>query len=212
MTPTSTLVRKTLDGTLDLRTEADPRAASGRLLGVGCLAAMVFGAVAGSLNGNLQIVSSAVKMPLVLLLPLVVSLPALHWLHGWNGTPIRWVDLVEEGTLAVTRVGLSLLMGVPVIWLAWRLAPHHTIAVQVVVALVAAAFALSMRGLFRFQGGRSQVSRFLAVGLLAATLGQTSWILRPFVGDPADSFRWFEAPTGDFVRGTVDPMYLREAP
>lgn len=204
MTPLSLLVRRALDGSLDLRTEPDPAAARGRLLLVGCVAAMAFGAVVGSLHGDLQIVSSALKMPLVLLLPLVVSLPALHWVHGWSGTPIGWAELVEEGSLAVTRVGLALLVGLPLVWLVWRLSPHHANAVQLVVLLVGGAFAVSMRGAFR----SSRTTRLVAIGLLALTLGQTSWILRPFVGSADEDFRWFESPNGDFVQGVIDPMYL----
>jgi hypothetical protein len=203
------LLRAALDGTWDPTADPDPRSASGQLVLAGCAGAAAFGAVVGSRYGELQIVSSALKMPLVLLLPLVIALPALHWLHGWSGRPVTWAELVQQAALAVGRTGLALLLGVPLVWLGWKLDLGHGLAVQLVALLVAAAFGTSMAGVLR---AASVPVRVAAVGLLAVTLGQTCWILRPFVGSPETEFRWLESPRGDFVDGVVDPMYLETTP
>ena len=181
---------------------------SGLRLLVGFVSAAIFGAVVGSLRGDLQMLSAALKMPFVLLLPLAVTLPSLHWLHAWAGKPVAWRTLVRDGATVVGRTGLLLLIGLPVVWLAWRVRMPHAAAVQLLGALVAGAFFGAMRGLFLTSMGDSGLARMIGVGLIAVTLGQTAWVLRPWVAHEGDSFRWFEDAKGDFIDGLIDPMYL----
>ena len=192
----------------DPTTQPDARDDGGARLLVGVLASVAFGSLVGSLRGDMQMLSAALKMPFVLLLPLAVTLPSLHWLHAWSGHPVAWRALVRDGATVVGRTGLLLLTGLPVVWLAWRFRVPHAAAVQLLAAIVALAFFGAMRGLFLRSMGDSGVARMLGVGLLAVTLGQTAWVLRPWVAHEGDSFRWFEDTQGDFVNGLVDPMYL----
>lgn len=183
--------------------DPDPRRITATLLCAGTLGAMAFGAVTGSQQGGLQILSSAVKMPLVLVLPLVLCLPFLHWSYRWAGAPVLWSTLVGHGAVAVCRMGLGLLIGVPVVWIAWHAPLPHAVSVQLVAAVVGGVFLAALWPLFQLGAG---AHRLVVVGLLAVTLGQSAWVLRPFVGD-GERFRWFEDPSGDFVQGLADPMY-----
>jgi hypothetical protein len=194
-------LRDALQGTLDPREVPE---ATALLVTAGCAGAMAFGAVTGGAYGGLQIVSSAVKLPFVLLLPLVVCLPALHWSYGFSGAAVPWQSLVREGALVVARTGLGLLVGMPFLWIVMRLHPPHALTVQVVALIVALAFFASVRSLFQLG---SRTHRLAVTALLALTLGQTCWVLRPFVGDEDQAFRWFEDPRGSFVQGLIDPTY-----
>jgi hypothetical protein len=189
-------------------TTEESRDDSGARLLWGVVSAAAFGAVVGSLRGDMQMLSAALKMPFVLLLPLAVTLPSLHWLHAWAGHPVPWRTLVRDGATVVGRTGLLLLIGLPVVWLAWRVRLPHAAAVQLLAGIVALAFFGAMRGLFLRSMGDSGVARMMGVGLLAVTLGQTAWVLRPWVAHEGDSFRWFEDAKGDFIDGLIDPMYL----
>jgi hypothetical protein len=195
------LLRRALQGTLDPREAPEATAV---LVAAGCAGAAAFGAVTGGAYGGLQIVSSAAKLPFVLLLPLVVCLPALHWSHGFSGASVPWQSLVREGALVVARTGLGLLVGMPFLWIVLRLHPPHALTVQVVALILALVFFASVRPLFQ-QGSRPH--RLGVTLLLALTLGQTCWVLRPFVGDEGQPFRWFEDPRGSFVQGLLDPTY-----
>jgi hypothetical protein len=199
------VLRSALQGNLDLREapESVPL-----LVAAGCAGAVAFGAVTGGAYGGLQIVSSAIKLPFVLLLPLVVCLPALHWSYGFSGAAVPWQSLVREGALVVARTGLGLLVGLPFLWIVLRLHPPHALTVQVVALLVGLAFFASVGPLFQLG---SRTHRLAVTLLLALTFGQTCWVLRPFVGDEERAFRWFDDPRGFFVQGLVDPLY-REKP
>ncbi|MCB9664005.1 MAG: hypothetical protein H6732_07815 [Alphaproteobacteria bacterium] len=184
-------------------------ATSARLLLLGMAGAAAFGTVAGSLHGDVQALYAAVKLPLVVVVPLLASLPTLHWLLGAAGDPRPWQALTREAALAVARIGLLLVAFVPVVWVTWGVGPSHAVAVRVLAAVVAAAFVLGMRELFLVASAREGgvVGRGLAVVLLALTLGQASWALRPFVGAPGDERVFLVGADGLFVRGLVDPMY-----
>jgi hypothetical protein len=197
------ILQSALLGTLEPR-ESEEREVTALLVAAGCAGAAAFGAVTGGSYGGMQILSSAAKLPFVLLLPLVVCLPALHWSHGFLGAAVPWRALVREGALVVARTGLGLLVGMPFLWIAQRLHPPHALTVQAVALIVALAFFASVQSLFR-QGPR--LHRLAATALLALTLGQTCWVLRPFVGDEGQPFRWFEDPRGSFVQGLLDPTY-----
>ena len=158
-----------------------------QLLAITGLGAAVFGMVVGSYRGGVQVLYAGLKMPLLLLVPVVVSLPA-----------IRALFLATELEVDRRRIGLASLTGMartavlaaalaPVLWLLWSLGIDYHAAVLMLaasLALVGLPGLLTVVGSLP-QGGRR---RWLATAGSLAVLGlvtaQTGWLLRPFIARP----------------------------
>jgi len=200
-----TLIRAALAAPEQLRQGDD--AVTARLIGVGALCAAAFGAVVGSLHPGIQPLYSAVKMPLVLILPMVVTLPTLHRLMAATDAPMAWSQLTREAAIAIARIGLLLVITLPLVWFVWVTRPGHAIAIQLLAALMATAFYVGVRPIFLLTASALAPLRFAGVALIAITLGQTAWMLRPFVGAPYAPVVFLEDGTGFFLQGVLDPMY-----
>lgn len=192
-------------GTTD---DTPERSAAALALGLGGAAA--FGLVLGSLHDAHFVLSSALKLPLVLVLPLAVVAPTLHWLHAAEGEPVPWSSLAARCATVIGRLGLFLFVPLPLVWMLWQGGPAHGDAVAVGALVFAWALAAAMYGVRLMP--RSWGRRAIALPLLLAAFGQTAWLLRPWVGHPGDEFTWLLPPQGQFVHGVVDPMYLSRDP
>jgi len=89
----------------------------------------------------------------------------------------------------------------------WVTRPGHAIAIQLLAALMATAFYVGVRPIFLLTASALAPLRFAGVALIAITLGQTAWMLRPFVGAPYAPVVFLEDGTGFFLQGVLDPMY-----
>lgn len=163
------------------------RGAIPRLLALVFLGAGLFGLAVGTYRGGIQVALSALKMPFVLLSPLLVTLPALRVLHS-----------SQEGEVSPRRAGMAALVGaarvailasalVPLVWLLYSLQPPYRAS----LLFMAASLALvGIPGLFTV--GRALAPRgkpglsasLLTVGLCGLVIAQSGWLLRPFVVTP----------------------------
>lgn len=204
------LARRALQDPDDLRTDGGhDTATTMRLVLVGAIGATLFGAVAGTFRGDLQILYGALKMPVVLALPWAVSLPMLLWLRAAAGDPLPWPRASREVGLGVARMGSALVFMVPVVWVIWSWDPRPQQGVMLVAGAVAVAYLAAVRGLFVLQTSQTSpwAARVLGLGLVAMMLGQASWMLRPFVGRPDAPVALFAPADGNFVHGAFDATY-----
>lgn len=166
----------------------------GQALFVASLASLVvgagtFGGVLATSRGGLQLVYSAAKLPLVLLMTLVVATPALHALSRSFGRPISLGGAAALLMAAAARSALVLLALSPAVWLCFdRGLGYHG-------GVVLAAACYGFAGLFALSLVRRALGRDLTGALLVASFGlvllptaaQTAWMCRPFLGRPAQA-------------------------
>jgi len=178
------------------------------LTSIGCilLGAAVFGGIAGSFRGGLQIGFSSIKLPLALLATLVVSVPAFFALTIGFGQPSKFRTIAALSLAASARGALVLAGAAPLLWFGVDrgLSYHAAVLLATALYLVAglAAWALILHGL----GGslRAFVASVACGVVFVGVLGQTAWMLRPFFGRPAQvSVPFVRAREGSFADALV---------
>lgn len=169
---------------------ADPETLSWmvpRLLGVLAVGGAVFGGVVGAYRGGIQIPYAALKMPLLLVIPLAVGLPAVRALFSTEERAVPWTRLAVAGLIGATRTAILAAAASPFLWLLWSVVTDYHLAT---LTLALALGALGLQGLAAVRhalprvGLRDLGAIAVAVGLLGLTTAQTGWLLRPFVARP----------------------------
>jgi hypothetical protein len=178
----------------------------GPLIATGAVAAAVFGAVVGVQHSGWMSLYAGLKLPIVLVVPVAVCMPLIQRTLALTGAPEPWGRLMLAAATLVARAGLLMMVGIPFLWLMWTVQFNHTTRVQAVAGVMAAAFAFALTPLVR--AWPSFTSRAVATTVLALTLGQTAWLLRPFVGVPGAPAVPFEPPSGNFIQGLSRPTYV----
>ena len=176
----------------------------GPLLLLLLLGAGLFGAVVGSFDGGWQLLYAGIKLPAVLLLAAVVSLPALRVLHAREGRSVSTWRAGLAALVGCARVALLSTALAPVFWLIYSLDPPYVLAILMLVAglslvglpgLVTVARALSPGGRLRFG------PTIATIALLGLVMAQSGWILRPFVVTPGAELAVLCPRNGDVVTG-----------
>lgn len=149
----------------------------------------VFGATLGAFRGELQPLFAALKIPVATLLTLAVGGPAL-WAIA-RAFDRRWT---LKTTLALmlasgARSSLVLLAAAPLVGIAIGFGLPYSLLKQLaaiaygMAGLSGLSFALMALG--PAEGRNGAVASFVGVFLVVGA--QAAWILRPFIGDPADA-------------------------
>ena len=201
-------------------------------LGISLGLAAIYGAVMGATNllqwsamatdGKLlMIVSSAIKVPALFLLSLVIVVAPIYVLNAFVGPRLSFPQ-VSTVALASTAV-MSII-----------LASTATVAVFFAITLRSYHFIKSLHVLFFVYAGLVGVRFFqksihtvtpvmfrhrlgglftLALVLYAFVGMQLAWVLRPFVGDPDMEYQVFRPRSGSFYTSVPDSLRrgLREA-
>lgn len=149
-----------------------------------------------------QILSSAVKLPLVLLLTAGLTVPAYSAARWAAGARVnaRQDILLFMSTLGLTSLVLAALAPVVLLGVLSGFAYHATILT--VVACCAAAGIVGMLAFIRaarLQPGSSR-SAIVVSALVFALVGtQMAWTLRPFVARPRAEFQVIRPMEGSFT-------------
>ncbi len=147
-----------------------------------------FGGAVGSYRGGWQTCFAALKIPLATLATLVVCVPAFYALAASFGRIWRLRTVIALLLAAGARCALVLLALAPIVWLAIDMgASYHASKLLAALAYSLAglsALLLTLRALGPEPGRAGAAICCLAVFLLVG--GQCAWLLRPYLGDPAD--------------------------
>ncbi len=179
----------------------------GPLLTLLLLGAGLFGAVVGSYDGGWQLLYASVKLPAVLLLATVVSLPALRVLHAREGRSVSTWRAGLAALVGCARVALLSTALAPVFWLIYSLNPPYVLAILMLVAglslvglpsLITVAKALAPGGRLGFG---PTITTIVIMGLV---LAQSGWILRPFVVTPGAELTVLCPRSGDVFTGLTN--------
>jgi len=171
------------------RSERDPKPLFLAALLATVSGALVFGAVLATSRGGVQLLYSAAKLPLALLGTLILVVPALHAILAGLGRPLRMSSVATLVLAASGRAALVLLSLSPVVWLAF----DRGLSYHGGILLAAGCYALAGMAALELlrKGVGSDLRSALAIAcfglVLLPTAGQTAWMLRPFLGRPAQA-------------------------
>ncbi len=173
-----------------------------RLLGISGAGAALFGAVVGSYRGGEQVLYAALKLPLLLWVPPLLALPAIHaaWRACEVDVPYRRLALAALAGMA--RAGVLASALAPVLWLPYSVEADYHASVLLFAAMVVLAGLPGLAAIARAipRGGHR---RWIAAGgsllLVGLLLAQTGWLLRPFVARPTTAVALFRPVEGDIL-------------
>jgi len=149
----------------------------------------IFGAVTGSYRGGLQTFYAATKFPILLIIPMIITLPAVFalWRACTEQEDLSWRRLSLSGLVGLARTAILLAAVGPILWLGYSLQIDYHLAVVLMVAalgLVGLPGLSTVLSMLPGQGIMRWVATCGALGILSLTMAQTGWLLRPFVARP----------------------------
>ncbi|MGB3298429.1 MAG: hypothetical protein WBA76_09180 [Phormidesmis sp.] len=162
----------------------------------------VYGAIIGAYSGGLQIISSAIKLPALYLLTLLICLPTLYFFDILFGSQIGFKQYVTMALTAVAVISVLLFSFAPVIlfflisvkdYLFFLLLNVLVMGITGTVGI--RLFYKGMRELVEGSKAASSGSRrallfgwMFLYGLVGSQLG---WTLRPLLGVEGEKFQVF---------------------
>jgi hypothetical protein len=166
----------------------------------------LYGAAMGSFGGvlgdrSLQMLYSAIKVPLLLLVTFLLSLPSFFIFNTLYGLRTEFHQSLRA--LVASQAGLTVLLAAfAPLTLVWNLSSSSQQATVLFNALLFGAAALGGQVVLRryYRPLLERDARHGAMlrlwGVVYAFVGiQMGWILRPFVGDPARPVEFFREDT-----------------
>jgi len=158
-----------------------------RLLGMVLVGATLFGVVVGTYRGGLQLAFAGVKMPVLLLAPIVVALPAIRALYGFCDVHTSYARIALAGLVGTARTAILAAALGPAVWLLYSLEPDYHLSILILAAALMLVGLPGMTVVARSlpDGGKHRwaaaLGSMLVLGLVTA---QAGWLLRPFVTRP----------------------------
>ncbi len=172
----------------------------GTALAGAAMGCMLFGAALGSYGqSGLQILASAIKVPLLLLGTTLLCFPTFYLLQSVRGS-----KPLSLGRAAVAQALALLATGVvwggfapPLLFLVVSTAQYR-LAQLLALVIGAAGGAAGLLRLRRTLGMACEADGVrlcrdvmsVYVVLFSVVGGQLAWVLRPFIGDPGQPFEW----------------------
>ncbi len=162
----------------------------------------IYGAILGAYGGSLQIISSAIKLPALYLVTLLICLPTLYFFDILFGSKLDFKQYVTMALTAVSIISVLLFSFAPVILFFLISIQDYLFFLLLNVLIMGITGGIGVR-LF-YKGMRDIVSdseavdpklrRYLLQGwvLLYGLVGsQLGWTLRPFLGVEGEPFQIF---------------------
>ena len=173
----------------------------GDLVALVLIFGLFYGAVMGSFGGMvgeraLQVLYSALKVPMLLLVTFLISLPSFFVINTLLG--LRQDFVPATGALISAQAGLTIILAslapITALWYASTPNYHTAVVFNGIMFGVASLGAQTiLRRLYRPLIARNARHRvLLRMWLIIYTFVavQMAWVLRPFVGDPASPTRF----------------------
>lgn len=170
------------------------------LLGIAAVGAAIFGMVVGGYRGGLQVPYAAIKMPALLWIPVVLTLPACRALFAAAEIEVSWNRMAAAGLVAMARTAILAAAAGPVVWLIYSLQPSYHVAVLLLALTLGLVGLPGLTVLARSMpsGGRNRwMAAMASIVVLGLSTAQTGWVLRPFVARPAGEVTFLRAVEED---------------
>lgn len=167
-----------------------------RLLTIAFGGFALFGIAVGSYRGGLQIVFAAIKMPFVLLVPILIALPAIRALYQACRIEIPYRQACLSAFIALARMAVLASACGPVLWFSYSLGMDYHGAILLFagcLTLVGMPGLFSFKKLFSPGGTQRWIAHGGTIVLLGVMIAQTGWLLRPFVVRPRSQISFLRA-------------------
>jgi hypothetical protein len=202
----------------EVRTEKDLAKTAVRLGGLAALCLATYGFVLGLSHGWLQAVSSAAKMPLLILATILFCLPALHCFSlALLRTPLK---LLSTTAVVLSGIGVTafLLLGLSPVTLFFVLTSENYPFFQLLaVVFVAVSGVIGLIFIWRgmavvhakFADNQDPVRRIILsvwTGLYGFVATQMTWRLSPLVGDPQMPFVILRPSRDNFYMDVINAL------
>ena len=178
----------------------------------------LYGGVMGASNSMPQVFSSAIKLPILFLITLIICAPSLYFfniLFGSKQSILQNISLILTA-MTVTSVLLVSLAPVTLFFLTTTSGYEFFALLNVVIFTVSGVMGLTfLKQGFEYsvdadnEEGRTARRRlFFAWMLLYAFVGtQMAWTLRPFMGAPTEPFMIVRQVGGNFYTAVMESLY-----
>lgn len=175
----------------------------------------LYGAVMGSSNSALQALSSAIKLPILFLITLVICLPTLYFFNLFFGSRLTLPQTLALILTALTVTAVLTLSFAPISLFFWLTAPHYQFfkLLNVVILSLTGSFGLTflISGMSHMQQEDKQMTRGLILRMWIVVYGfvgtQMAWTLRPFLGAPGYPFQIFRQLGGNFYVNVAEAIW-----
>lgn len=167
----------------------------------------LYGAVMGSTSPHWQqVLASAVKLPILFLITLIICLPSLYFFNLFFGSRLTFFQTLALVLTAITVTSVLLVSFLPIVLFFWWTAPSY----QFFKLLNVGFFTLTgFFGVIFLHLGMTHVHQnegvFLRLLILWGWIlvygfvgSQMAWTLRPFFGAPELPFELFRQMGGNF--------------
>ncbi len=166
----------------------------------------IYGAVMGFSNSLLQAISSAVKLPVLFLITLVICLPTLYFFNLLFGSRLSLSQTLALILTAIAVTAVLTLSFAPIALFFWLTAPHYQFFKLLNVAILTltgfSGLSFLWQGMRHVESGEGTRVRSLALWAWIVVYGfvgtQMAWTLRPFFGAPGLPFEIFRDLGGNF--------------
>ena len=170
--------------------------------------AAAFGCLLGFFSRNLQIVSGALKVPILLWGSLAICLPALFTFNVLLGSKLSFKQTAAVLAMTTYLISTVLVSLSPIVFffIICASVKGFVILLTVIAFSIAGLFGVSLlwnaMGYLTERAGYAYDSKIIkAWTVIYMFVGtQFAWILRPFVGDPGE-FAWLRTIGGNFYTG-----------
>jgi hypothetical protein len=145
--------------------------------------------VLATARGGMQLGYSALKLPLAILATLCLCVPAFAAIARSLGRPLELSAMVGLSLSAAARASLVLLAFAPALWFALDrgLGYHGSVVLSVICYAIAGLSALRVMASGLGLDARGFCILACCAAVLLPTGAQSAWMLRPFIGRPAQA-------------------------
>lgn len=175
----------------------------------------LYGAVMGSSNSALQAFASAIKLPILFLITLVICLPTLYFFNLLFGSRLTLPQTLALILTAITVTAVLTLSFAPISLFFWLTAPHYqffkllNVAILTLTGFFGLTFLVNGMNHVQHEDGRRVRSLILRVWIFVyGFVGtQMAWTLRPFLGAPEYPFQIFRQLGGNFYVNVAESIW-----
>ena len=175
----------------------------------------LYGAVMGSSNSAIQALSSAIKLPILFLITLVICLPTLYFFNLLFGSRLALPQTLALILTAITVTAVLTLSFAPISLFFWLTAPHYQFfkLLNVAILTLTGFFGLTflVSGMNHVQQEDRRMARGLILWMWIFVYGfvgtQMAWTLRPFLGAPWAPFQIFRQLESNFYVNVAESIW-----
>jgi len=175
----------------------------------------LYGAVMGSSNSALQALCSAIKLPILFLITLVICLPTLYFFNLLFGSRLTLPQTLALILTAITVTAVLTLSFAPISLFFWLTAPHYQFfkLLNVAILTLTGFFGLTflVGGMNHVQQEDRRMARSFILWVWIFVYGfvgtQMAWTLRPFLGAPEAPFQIFRQLESNFYVNVAETIW-----